>query len=286
MVELALTVGTTGTALVYNKIHPPLAAAGNQGSPADGVAAVAFIVGFATVGALLVWKRTANPIGWLMSAIGLCYAAAMAEGFLAHSHRTLGLYNWLGWIWFIGLGLTVFVLLLFPTGALPSRRWRSVAWAAGIGLAGWVLGNAFAPTILSNSPSIPNPIGVGGPAGRLFGLLAAGGVGLVVASGLASLVSLVFRYRHAGMVEREQLKWLVYAGALIITALLAEIPAEKIMGPGDAINNLQNALATGSVALVPIAIGIAIFRYHLYDIEPVISKTLVYGALATFITGV
>ena len=281
-----LTVGTTGTALIYNEIHPPLAAAGNQGSPADGVAAVAFILGFATVGALLAWKRTANPIGWLMCAIGLCYAAAVAGLFFAHSRRTLALYNWLGWIWFLGIGLTVFVLLLFPTGALPSRRWRPVAWAAGIGLAGWVLGNAFAPTILSNSPSMPNPIGVGGPAGRLFGLLAAGGIGLVVASGLAALVSLVFRYRHARMVEREQLKWLVYAGALIITALLAEIPAEKIIGPGDAINNLQNALATGSVALVPIAIGIAIFRYHLYDIELVISKTLVYGSLATFITGV
>ena len=70
-----------------------------------------------------------------------------------HFPRTLTLANWLGWIWLLGIGLCVFVVLLFPTGHLPSRRWRPVAWAAGAGLAGWVLGNAFAPTILSNSPS-------------------------------------------------------------------------------------------------------------------------------------
>ena len=113
------------------------------------VVGLAFIVAFATVGALLSWKRPANPIGWLLSASGLAYALGGFSLLLARFPRTLTLGNWLGWIWLLGLGLCVFVVLLFPSGQLPSRRWRPVAWAAAAGRAGWVLGNAFAPTILS-----------------------------------------------------------------------------------------------------------------------------------------
>ena len=75
-------------------------------------------------------------------------------------------------MYFLGIGFVVFVLLLFPTGSLPSRRWRPVAWAAGIAIAAWALGNAFAPTSVSGGS--PNPIGVAGPAGRVFDVL--GGV--------------------------------------------------------------------------------------------------------------
>jgi signal transduction histidine kinase len=282
----ALTVITTVTALVHDQVHPPPAVLASQGSAADGVAGVAFIAGFATVGALLAWKRPANPIGWLMSATGISYAAGGFGGFLANFRPTLSLSAWLGWIWLFGIGLVVFVLLLFPTGALPSRRWRPVAWAAGAAIAGWVLGNAFAPRLFTSDSPRANPIGVSGPAGSLLKLLAGGSGVLIAAAGLASIVSLVFRYRHTATVEREQLKWLLYAGAVIVTAVLAEPVAEKIIGPGPAANNLQNAMSSGAIALVPVAIGVAIFRYHLYDIELVISKTLVYGSLATFITGV
>jgi len=283
----ALTVGATVAGFIFNRTHPALASAGNQGNAADALAGVMFIGGFGTVGALLAWKRSANPIGWLLSAAGLSYAIGVASLSLAGFHRTVALSQWMGWIWLLGIGLTVFVVLLFPTGALPSRRWRPVAWATAAGLAGWVLGNAFAPTIITARPrTVPNPVGVGGPAGLLFTVLVAVGAGLIAATGLASLVSLVFRYRHARTVEREQLKWLVYAGALIVAALASEPLIEQLVGQGDAASNLQNGMSTGAAALVPIAIGVAIFRYHLYDIELVISKTLVYGSLATFITGV
>jgi signal transduction histidine kinase len=279
-----LSLGVIATALAYNSVHP---LPGNQGgNGADGVAAVLFIGGCATVGALLVWKRTGNPIGWLLSASALVDTAAVFGLLLWHIPGTRPWLNWFGWLWLLGPGLAVFVLLLFPTGHLPSRRWRPVAWAAVAGLAGWVLGNAFAPKIFTNSPSEPNPIGVPAPAGNVFFVLAIGGVLLIVGTGLASIVSIAFRYRRAGTVEREQLKWLIYAGALIVVALLAELVLEKIMGPGNAANNLQNALSTGSVALIPIAIGIAIFRYRLYAIDVVINKTLVYGSLAVFITAV
>jgi signal transduction histidine kinase len=284
-----LTLVVAATDLVYNQIHPlPAKLAVGQGNAVTVTVAVTFIVGFATVGALLAWKRPRNPIGWLLCATGLSYAFATIGRLLLQFPLTRAWGNSTGWLFFAGLGFVIFVLLLFPTGSLPSRRWRPVAWAAAAALTAWALGNSFAPMLIAaGPPPVRNPIGVAGPAGHVFTALGGAGVGLTVATGLAAIVSLVFRYRRAGTVEREQLKWLVYAGGLIVAAVLAATPIERIIGPGsDAANNLQNALSSGSVALVPIAIGIAIFRYHLYDIDVVINKTLVYGSLAVFITGV
>ena len=272
----ALSVVTTATLLAYGAIHPLPAKI--RGGPAEVVIAVAFIGGFATVGALLGWKRPANPIGWLMCGTALSYMAGnVGQLLLSRFARTQALGDWLGWAWLFGIGLVAVVLLLFPTGALPSRRWRPVAWAMAAGLAGWVLGNAFAPKIFSADSRPANPFGIGGVAGKVFLILAGGGAALVALSGVAAIVSLVFRYRHARMVEREQLKWLIYAAGLIVVAFLASIGASS---------QLQNAVTSGAIAAVPVAIGVAIFRYHLYDIDLVINKTLVYGSLAAFITGV
>jgi hypothetical protein len=281
----AVSVTATATPLGYTALHPlPAKLASQAGSAADGVVVVVFIAAFATVGALLAWKRPGNPIGWLLSATGLAYAAAVSGVFLMHFPRTLALARWLGWIWLLSLGLCVFVVLLFPTGNLPSRRWRPVAWAAGAGLAGWVLGNAFAPTILSSSRPRPNLVGLTGLAGDMFKIMAAGGVVLIAATGLAALLSLAFRYRRARTAERAQLKWLVYAGALIVAALL--VPAGRIVGPGEAASNLQNAMSSGAVALVPVAIGIAILKYRLYDIDRVISRTLAYAIVTALLAGI
>ena len=280
-------MAATAAALGYDAFHPlPASLASQGGSPANRAVVVVFIGAFATVGALLAWKRRENPIGWLLSATGLAYAVGVSGILLAHLPRTLTLANWLGWIWLLGLGLCVFVVLLFPTGKLPSRRWRPVAWAAGAGLAGWVLGNAFAPTIVSVSPPVPNPVGVTGPAGDIFKIMAPGGVLLIAVTGLAAIVSLAFRYRSAQTAERAQLRWLVYAGALIVAGLIAEVPTEAIIGPGNAANNLQNAVSSGAVALVPVAIGIAVLRYRLYDIDRVISRTLAYAVITGLLVGI
>ncbi len=284
----ALSLAAMTTSLVYNHVHPlPTGVGGSQGNALTGVATLVFIPSFATVGALLAWKRPANPIGWLLSATGLTYSAAAFLQLLIQFPRTRVWSHWLGWLWLAGIAFVVFVVLLFPTGTLPSRRWRPVAWAAAVTAGGWVLGNAFAPVIITAAPlTVPNPIGVAGAAGHAI-QVAGQACGLLLgATGLAAIVSLVFRYRRAQTVEREQLKWLVYAGALIVAGQVVQIPIEKIMGSGQAFTNVQNALNTGTLALVPVAIGIAIFRYHLYDIDVVINKTLVYGSLAVFITGV
>ncbi len=180
----------------------------------------------------------------------------------------------------------MFVVLLFPAGNLPSRRWRPVAWAAGAGLAGWVLGNAFAPTFITGSRSMPNPVGLTGLAGDMFKVMAFGGALLIVATGLAAVLSLAFRYRRARTAERAQLKWLVYAGALIVAGLLAGAAAGRIVGPGNAASNLQNAMSSGAVALVPVAIGIAVLRYRLYDIDRVISRTLAYAIVTGLLAGI
>ena len=274
----AVSVAVTATTVGYTVIHPlPAKLASQFGSGLDGSLAFVFVADFATVGALLAWKRPGNPVGWLMSATGLAYAVGVSSVLLAHFPRALTLAVWLGWIFLLGIGLCVFVVLLFPTGHLPSRRWRPVAWAAGAGLAGWALGSTFAPTILSYSPAMRNPAGVTGLAGDIFKVMGLGGELLIPATGLAAVLSLAFRYRRARTAERAQLKWLVYAGALVVVAALAGAPAA---------NNLQNALLSGAVALVPVAIGIAVLRYRLYDIDRVISRTVAYAIITGLLVGI
>ena len=283
----AVTMAITATAIGYDALHAlPASQADQSGGGLDMVVGLTFIAAFATVGALLAWKRPGNPIGWLLSGSGLAYALGGSGQMLIHFPRTRTLGYWLGWTWLLGLGLCVFVVLLFPAGSLPSRRWRPVAWAAGAGLAGWVLGNAFAPTILSADSPVPNPVGVTGAAGKILTAMAVGSVALIAATALAAVLSLVFRYRRAQAAERAQLRWIVYAGGLIVAAFLIEILAEKVIGPGATANRLQNAMGSGAAALIPVAIGIAVLRYRLYDIDRIISRTVAYAIVTGLLVGV
>ena len=130
----AVSVTATATMLVYTALHPLTAQeAALQGSGLDGAVAIVFIGAFATVGAFLAWKRPRNPIGWLLSGTGLTFTAAGAGALLAHFPSTRTLADWLGFLYLLGLGLCVFVLLLFPTGHLPSgppaRAWPGGSWA-------------------------------------------------------------------------------------------------------------------------------------------------------------
>ena len=169
--------------------------------------------------------------------------------------------------------------------SLPSRRWRPVAWAAGAALAGWVLGNMFAPTIISADPPAPNPVGVTGVPGKIFPAMAGASAALIAATGLAAVLSLMFRYRRAQAAEGAQLRWLVYAGALTVAAVAAGLLAERITGPGATATNLQNALGSGAAALLPVAIGVAVLRYRLYDIDRIISRTVAYAIVTGLLVG-
>ncbi len=284
----AVSLVVTFTALGYTAVHPlPASAAANFGGTGNGLLGVVFVLTFASVGSFLAWRRPQNPIGWLLSATCLAYATAGFGTLLASFPRALSVANWLGFLYLLGIGLCVFVILLFPTGHLPSRRWRPVAWLAGAGLAGWALGNALAPTIISANSQMRNPFGVTGPGGAIFAPMAAGGAILIAVAGLAAVLSLTLRFRHAHAAERAQLKWLVYAGALLVAVVLISLgPVAWLMGPGSATTDVQNAMSSGAVALVPVAIGIAVMRYRLYDIDRVVSRTVAYAIVTGLLVGV
>jgi MFS family permease len=244
-----------------------------------------FVLAFSTVGALIASKRPRNPIGWILGASAIAYAIG---GLGAATAQTPGVphlfHRWLGsWVWGVGLALAgTFLLLLFPDGALPSRRWRPVAWVAGVGTGAFVLGAAFGPELAESN--IRNPIGIGGVAGQVLDFLQ-GSFVLVVGATFASVASLVMRFRRAAQRERQQLKWLTYAAGMVLVAFVGTILIMAFSVPSVASDNIQNILLTGALSCVPIAIGIAILRHRLYDIDRIINRTLVYVPLVAIIGG-
>ena len=252
------------------------------------IVAVVFIAVFSTVGALVASRRPENPIGWLLSVTGLCYALATASLFIALQPWGERYAQWLGnWIWGFGLALPVtFVPLLFPSGHLPSRRWRPVAWIAGAGIGAFVIGSAFTPGVLADSdPPMTNPLGFGGSVGHaVFGTMRAGGLPVFLLMVPLAIASLFFRYRRADRTEREQLRWLLGAGVFIGLGILASSLVGRFVSDPNTANDLSNAIVSLAAVTVPVSIGIAILKYRLYDIDLVLNKTVVYGALAAFIT--
>ena len=249
------------------------------------VAVVLFVVTFAGVGALVASRQPRNPIGWIMCLAGLAYGVGSASvsyvesAGLDDTGALATLAHWLSsWVWMAGIGPVVtLLLLLFPSGRLLSRRWRPVAIAGAGGLALTVAGIALEPGRYPDS-AIENPLGVAG-AGTAVGI---GGVVLLVAA-LASMASLVVRYRRGRHEERQQLKWLTYAGALVAAAAGASFLIESLGSAGA--SELSNAIVSGSISAIPIAIGVAVLRYGLYDIDLVIRRTVVYAALTATLAG-
>lgn len=244
-----------------------------------------FVLAFCSVGALVAARQPRNPIGWIMCASAIVYAlGGLSAAFGQTAEGTTVFQQWLGsWIWGLGIAAAgTFLLLLFPNGSLPSRRWRVVAWAAGLSTVAFVLGQAFGPEL--GDGKVENPVGLDGAAGRVFEVLR-GSVLLMIAAIFASVASLVVRFRRAADEERAQLKWLTYAAGVVALAFVGVALIETFNEPSDARENVQITVLTGALACVPIAIGIAVFKYRLYDIDVIINRTLVYVPLVGIIGG-
>jgi hypothetical protein len=244
---------------------------------------------FMVVGALIVARRPGNAIGWLFSGVGLLAMAAFLAGeyaLYAYVTRPAALPGaivaawYQAWAAFAVFGLTFsFTLLLFPTGRLPSARWRPVAWLAGLDLGAVTVLAALQPTLPVgyDKRAIANPIGISGLPHPEQGVVGAVLMGLFAITALAACVSLVLRFRRARGEERQQLKWFAYAASLMVIAPL--VGALLGTAGGDLISGL-------AIALLPVAVGIAILRYRLYDIDRLINRTLVYGLLTALLAGV
>jgi hypothetical protein len=272
-------------------LQVPLSAAnGNlQANFVDGGALLLAFSAFMAMGALIVAHRPSNAIGWIFSAIGLLTATGgLSQEYAEYAYVTrpgslpgaiLAVWYSLWW-WYPTIFLTlVFTLFFFPTGRLLSRRWRPAFWLAATATGAITVLAALSPGLdldEEHRVRVRNPIGVvgvedieKGPVGVALDVLIA--VSLVLA-----LASLVLRFRRSRGDERQQLKWFTYAGALVPLALLGDaLPAP-----------LGNIVFTVPIVFLPVAAGIAVLRYRLYDIDRLINRTLVYGLLTVLLGGI
>jgi hypothetical protein len=248
----------------------------------------ALVVIDVTVGAIVASHRPENPVGWLLCLSGVVistdsFVAQYATYALLAQPNSLPAGEAMAWIasWLlpIMIGVQVFYLLLFPTGRLPSRRWRWVAWlTVAFVVVGVILSAFSAGALMGALGPIRNPLGIEGFTNVYTALLYTISPLLFGAAAL----SVFMRLRHAVRVERQQIKWLAYAAAAWALGIIFNVITLAIDTP---LWFERAALAYFTVAgeAVPIAIGIAILRYRLYDIDLLINRTLVYGSLTTIL---
>jgi len=275
----ALSVALVALRLLLQYVNDPASFLGNLFKVLS--------LAFATVGALIASRRPENPVGWIFGAGALLLALAdFAEQYAVYALVTRPgalpggvIMAWIRlWAGTLGFSLIfTFTLLLFPNGRLLSRRWRSVMWLA-VGATGLVtITAALQPGPFRLIPSINNPLGIEGAAGLwVQGIVDV----LVLAAVGASAISLILRFRRARGEERQQLKWVAYAAALliffaIVTGLIEGLAPQYQLA-------VDVAEAPVFVAL-PIAVGIAILKYRLYDIDLLINRSLVYGTLTALL---
>ena len=239
--------------------------------PPDSWDALTVIV-FSVSGAFMAARVPHNAIGWILVCVGLLlslglFGLAYAEQGLPGATMAAFLASLLWVPAFIAL--TVLVPLLFPDGSLPSRRQRWVLWVTGLGAAMFVAGNMFTPTAI-DIPDIENPFVISGADGLLVGIAAVGAllVGVcIVAAGAAA----VTRFRRSRGDTRQQMKWFAVAVGILVATVVGmsianESGHEQLVGA---------AFFVGALSVV-VAIGVAILRYRLYEIDRLISRTVSY----------
>jgi hypothetical protein len=248
---------------------------------------------FPLVGALIASKRPKNPIGWICLAVGIIWMIMP----ISSSYGIYGLVVRPGsvpfpaaigslgeWVWVPAVGLFgIYLILLFPDGRLPARRWRPLAWLTGAVIILVSAGFALSPGPMDGLGGVRNPFGL-----EEYPWLADATLGVILLLPLcilASAVSLVLRFLRSRGEEREQIKWLAFAASILGLGFSSYIiPSfftveDPTGGTGPLWVNLLEDAVTLSFAGIPVAVGIAILRYRLYEIDTLINRTLVYGSL-------
>ena len=274
--SVVLVVGGITLAQMTRSTTPELPYDG----PVDAVFTLATLLTYSVVGAIIASRQPRNTIGWLFCSIGLIVgldtlAWGYAEFWYSGSSGSKSVGEtaaWFSsWSWTLLVVVpTTFLLLLFPDGRLPSPRWRPVAWCVGLGIVGFVVGYALDAGPLGDFPQLVNPYGVDSP---VVGIVTVASNAVVGVCMVASAISVIVRARHAGRVERQQIKWLAYGGAVVVGTIF--------VSGGISVWSETVSIAAISLGLLglPVFTGVAIVRYRLYDIDLIINRTLVYGVL-------
>jgi hypothetical protein len=249
-------------------------------------------VAYAVVGALVAARQPSNAVGWLFCAAGL----AIPLSGLLWSYATYSVHadalpgeQWAAWVFAWSeqplLLILVLLLLLFPDGRFMTARWRRLGYATVFAAVAWALAIAFDPGRLDAFEALSNPLGIDGAGGLLDAVV---GVASLVETLLLLLagVSIVVRYRRSAASERMQIKWLAATAALTALIVLVfgtlEATVETDRGTGELV---ASVLAFIALALIPLGVGVAMLRHRLYDVDVVINRTLVYGALTAALVG-
>ncbi|MBI2765874.1 MAG: SHOCT domain-containing protein [Chloroflexi bacterium] len=244
-------------------------------------------IAFTIPGAIVAAKRPEHRIGWLLLLGGATTTAsgAMQEyatfAFVLRpgSFPAATAVAWIGaWFWLVFFGTLLFLLLVFPDGRLPSSRWRPLAWVAAAAIGAAMVVFALRPGPLENFAGLDNPMAASGA----FEEARRSGEGVIIGPGLVALLvacasAPVVRWRRASTEQRQQLKWFATAAALCAFAFAFMI--------GSGISKLGQVAMVVSFTTVPIAVGVAVLRYRLYQIDTIINRTLVYGALTAILAG-
>src|SRR5215217_1084483 len=270
-------------------------------TPLSGLLAFVPFLAFPIVGALVASKRPGNAIGWICLISGLFWMSfALGAAFDAYELATTGtvtssvkLDALLQGIWVPPVGLLgIYMILLFPDGRLPSRRWRPFAWFSGAVMVLIYISFVLVPGPLEDHPGVRNPLGL--ESYPWLGIVAISAVLLLPLCILTSAFSLMLRYRRSGGEVREQIKWLVFAalfvgvvyfGGMITQLLFAPDPLTP-SGTTPLWVSLEQYLLLLSYVGIPLAIGFAILKYRLYDIDILINRALVYGTLSVLLAGI
>ena len=293
--SLVLCVATIVLYVATRAVQPP-PTWGTSGDSAVLVFVVPFLA-FPIVGILIASRRPGNPIGWICLGAGIFWMLSILTG-------VYGVYGLVArpgavpfpaafgslteWLWMPALGLLgIYLVLLFPDGSLPSRRWRPLAWLSGVVI---VLGSA---GIALRRGRLPDLGGVRNPFGLEEHLwvvdVMSTAVLLFPLCLLASAISLVLRFLRSGGEERGRIKWIAFAASLVGVGFFSVIiggffiPSDAAGGARPLWQRLLEDAVTLSFAGVPVAVGIAVLRYRLYDIDVIINRTLVYGSLTVML---